>query len=244
MSQEQEILDGIIIAYRQMIHDRYQYDYIKSNYDIPDTFTQEKLELLRTYFLDHIYPTPDKRKTLNEAFDSLNDYVRKPDRILKVMMDAGGLIFKFGFMLPKILNSGIKALQSFNTASKLESNLVKSAIQLEINPPYNSDNITTILTSLDKKDIEEFIEDTLALFEILHDRKLVSKVITIVNKLVNKMKQKPDLYSAKEIKGLELGREIITEGDLLYKKLNKQEQDSLFGLVAEIERETIGRLYG
>lgn len=238
------ILNDIILAYRELIRERYQYQNIIKHLDVPDTFTEDKMALLRDYFLDYIYPPPETRLELDEAFDSLTHHIDNPGQIIRILLDSGGLVLRYGLHLPKILKAGLKALHSFKAATQLENHLATSAIKQKLKSPYTGEDLNNLIRTIPRSIIHEFIEDTLVLFETLHDRKLVKKIIEIVTKLIAKMKNKPDLYSAQEVRGLEVGRDIISEGNLLYSKLTDEEQDHLFQLIAKIERETIEGIYG
>ncbi len=238
------ILNDIIVAYRELIRDRYQYQNIAEHHELPQSFSEDKMNLLKDYFLDYIYPPPATRLELDEAFDSLTNHIDNPAQIIRILLDSGGLVLRYGIHLPKILKAGLKALQSFKAATQLENHLVNAAIKKELSSPYSGEDLNNLIRTIPRSIIHEFIEDTLVLFETLHDRKLVKKIIEIVNKLIAKMKKKPNLYSAKEVRGLEVGRDIITEGDLLFSKLADHEQDQLFHLIAKIERKTIEDLYG
>ena len=68
----EEVRANIILAYRSMINDRYTYDVVASSYEVPDSFTEEKLDQLKSYFLDHIYPYPDVREEIDEAFKTVS----------------------------------------------------------------------------------------------------------------------------------------------------------------------------
>ena len=238
------VLNDIILAYRELIRERYQYQSIVDHHDVPDSFTEEKMALLRDYFLDYIYPPPATRLELDEAFESLTNHIDNPAQIIRILLDSGGLVLRYGLHLPKILKAGLKALHSFKAATQLEIQLVEAVVKQDLEAPYSSEDLNNLIRSIPRSIIREFIEDTLVLFETLHDRKLVKKIIEIVNKLISKMKKKLDLYSEEEVRGLEVGRDIITEGDKLFSKLTEHEQDSLFQLIAKIERETIEGIYG
>ena len=80
-----KILEGIIEGYRNTIYHRCQYDNIKGKYKIPESINEETVNLLRNYFLNYIYPEFDKRVELNEAFKSLDNYIKYPQKLLGVL---------------------------------------------------------------------------------------------------------------------------------------------------------------
>jgi len=242
-NNKQEILNEVIKGYRTVIQDRYQYDTLKEKYDLSKFFNEERISLFREYFLDYIYPPPAKRAELDAAFQSLDGYIQQPGKLLRILMDSGRLIFKYGRHLPKILRAGLSALRSFRQANNFEQKLVAQAIKLDLKPPYGTPEINTLIKGLPKVDLEEFIDSSQALFETLHDRVLVKKIIEIVEYLIGKMRKRPKVYSAVEIRGLEIGRDIIKNGDLLFDQLPKEGQQQLFELVIMLEREVLEELF-
>lgn len=163
---------------------------------------------------------------------------------MRVLIDSASLIFKYGKHLPKILRAGLKALKSFRSASKFEGNLVEKAIVQNQNPPYSIIQIEGLIKTLSRKEIDEFMESSLTLFDTLHDRTLVAKIKRIMDHLVEKMKRRPKVYSSAEVKGLEIGKEIIEKGDLLFEELSTEEQGEIFKFIVEMEREEMDRIFG
>ena len=240
---EEKVLEQIIMAYRKVVDSRYDYDTIVGQYAIPSTFTRNKFEALRLFFLEYIYPPPEKRALLDDAFESLEGHIANPRYLLSILMDSVGILFKYGRHLPKILRTGLKAMQSFKKASDFEAQLAKAAIRSNRKAPFSKSDIEYFTGLLSRKDVNDFIEDSLSLFETLHDRELVKQIIDIVKHIINKMKLRPSVYAQKEIMGLELGRDLIVNGDKLFESLTKQEQDLLFKMVVKIERDTLKRIF-
>ena len=98
----EKIAEDIIEGYRNTIYQRYQYQNIKHQYDIPESINEETVNLLRNYFLNYIYPEFNKRAELNESFKSLDNYIKHPKKLLSILLDTSNLIFKYGIHLPKI----------------------------------------------------------------------------------------------------------------------------------------------
>lgn len=240
---KKEILHEVILGYRKVIEHRYEQAHLAKKYDLPTFFDETRIKQFRDYFLEYIYPHPTKRAELDEAFESLDSYIKSPGKLLRILMDSGKLIFKYGRHLPKILRAGLKALHSFRTANTFEDKLVNQAIWKNINPPFEIAEINALIKALPKSEIDEFIESSHALFETLHDRVLVQKIIEIVDYLITKMKQRPNVYSAVEIRGLEIGRDIIKNGDLLFDQLPSEGQEQLFEMVIKIEKDVLAELF-
>lgn len=240
---EKQIFKEIITGYREVIQQRYQYQNLKDKYDLPNSFDQEKVALFRNYFLDYIYPDFEKREALNDAFESLDGYIKNPQKLLRLVLDSGRLIFKYGRHLPNIAKAGLRALKSFLTANQFEKKLITIAREEQLKAPYGKAEIDFLLKSLPKEEIEAFINSSQVLFETLYDRPLVKKIIEIVQYLIAQMKKHPSVYSAEEIQGLEIGFDIIREGNALFEQLPEKDQKRIFEFIIEIEKGVLEELY-
>lgn len=240
---EKKILNEVIIAYRKVIEKRYQYASIKEQFNIPNSFDEARTDMVRDYFLLHIYPPPAKRQELEVAFHSLDNYIKHPEKLLRILLDSGSLLFKYGRHLPKILTAGIKALKSFRSATSFEQKLVQTAQASKLVPPYSIKNMMQLVGSLPKEEVEDFIENSQALFKTIQDRKLVRKILDIVNHLIGKMEKRPSVYSEVEVNALKIGRDIIKEGDVLFAQLSKSEQEQILAVVLEIERSALAEAF-
>lgn len=240
---QEDILKAVIEGYRNTVAERYQYQRIKDNYEIPETVDKETVDAIRAYFLNYIYPDFEKRAELNDAFESLDNYIKQPEKLLKILKDSFKLIFSHGRHLPKILFAGLKALKSFTAASKFEESLVNEAVKSEVQAPFDSNKINGLIAQLSRKEIDDFIEASESLFETLHDRVLVQKIKEILGQLVSIMQHNPTAYAPSEVKGLEIGLEMITEGDALFNKLSKEDQRNALRLIIDIETDNLNAIF-
>jgi len=234
------LLNEIIEGYRNVIKEKYDYENLKKRRDIPDVYTKELSIKIKNYFLNYSYPGPKKRRELNEAFQSMDNYLMNPEKMLRIVIDSTSIVFKYGTHLPKIVSAAIKALKAFRRASKLENRLVKIASSLDVAAPFSNQQINEFIKELSSKEIEEYISSTYNLFQILCDVELMSKIKKIFNVFIEKMKKRPTIYSEKEVKGLEIGQEIIVEADGIFNKLNKKEQQEIFDFILKMEKELLG----
>jgi len=238
----EDTLKEIIEGYRRTIEHRYQYESIKRNYAIPNTITESTVNQLRHYFLDYIYPKYETRVELDKAFQSLDDYIKYPQKLFRILLDASILVFSYGRHLPKILKSGLKAMKSFRAAAKFEQTFVDLAIQKDIKAPFDQAKINKLLKNLPRKDIEAFIDVSQSLFDTLHDRTQVNKIIEIMEYLIGIMNQKSKTYSKSQIKGLEIALELLIEGNKLFNDLATEDKKKLVYLITNIERDVLDQL--
>jgi len=242
--EEKNTKNQIILGYRKVIESRYNYENLKSRSGLPKAFNEENLEKVRSYFLDHIYPLPEKREDLNDAFESLEGYIRSPEKLLRILLDSTSLLFKYGRHLPKILKVGLKAMRSFKQATKFENALAQMALNRNMIGPYEKEDMHELIKALPKSELEEFIGSSQDLFETLHDRKLVKKIIDIVHFLIEKMELRPKTYSSTEIDGLRMGKDIIEKGDALFEELSLNDQKQIFTFCSVLEYEMLDNIYG
>ena len=237
-----EILPYIIEGYRNSIHERYQYQNLKRHYKIPDTIPEETVVGFRDFFLDYVYPDFEMRKELDNAFQSLDDFIRQPQKLIQVILDTSKLIFTYGRHLPKIMTTGLKALKSFRAATKFESIFIENSINTNISPPYDLAKINSLISLLSKEEIEEFIRTTQSLFETLHNQVLMKKIIEIIDYLIVVMKKNKKAYSRSQVMGLEFGLDALKKGNQLFNTLNKEDQKLLIVLVTKIERDRLEQI--
>lgn len=238
-----QISDEIIDGYHRVIEERYQFDKIREKYELPPSITEERFNALRDYFLYQMYPSVERRKDLNEAFSSLDDHLRNPDHLARIMIDSASLIFKYGRHLPSILKAGFRALQSFRTVNKLEGKLVNIAKRSDSEPPYSPDQIKRMMTQLPRQEVDQFIEDGLVLFDTIYDRELIRKILEVILFLINKMKKRPKVYSGAEVRGLEYGLQVLEEGDRLFTTLNPMEQKVLIDFIYKVEKDAVEEIF-
>jgi hypothetical protein len=236
-------LEEIIEGYRSTIYQRYQYQIIKDTYGIPETINEETVNQLRNYFLNYMYPEYKTRAELNEAFESLDTYIKHPQKLVRILFDAAKLIFRYGRHLGNILNSGLKAMKTFRAATNFENSLVDEAIKNKIEAPYSLSKINALIKLLSRKEIENFIETSQSLFEILQDRVLMKKIKEIIEYLILTMRKKEKSYSFSQIRGLEIGLEMLTEGDKLFVQLTKEDQRNLINLITDIEKDKLNHIF-
>jgi hypothetical protein len=239
LKKEEQLLNEIIQGYRKVLDDRYQHASLQDKYTLPKSLTPERLILFKTYFLNYIYPPVEKRAILNDAFEELDYYVKHPEKLLRLMLDAKSLLFKHGRHLPKILYTGLKALKSFRMASDLEHRLSEEAILHQIDGPVDKLTIAHLMKLIPRSDLEKFIANGQSLFEILYDKPLVENIQDVLEQLIINMKNRPTLYSNQVIKGMEMGLEIIKKGHQLFYQLSVEEQKEMMHFIVKLERDAI-----
>jgi hypothetical protein len=242
-TSDKEILNGVVIGFRKLIYDRYQYDEVVSKYEIPDSFDEERMARYRNFFLDQIYPHPENREPLEEAFRSLDNYLTHPDKLLRIVFHSAAIVFRHGRSIPRLMGAGIKVFKSFRTATDFEVKLVRKAKSSGKLPPYSSADINSFVVALRKKEIHDFVVNTTNLLELLNDKRLVREIITIMKELIARMKKSPKDYSKSEIGGLEIAFQMLIEGNGLFESLSTVDQKRIIEVVVAIEVDVLEGLF-
>ena len=237
------LLNEIIIGYRNLIEERYQYNLLKEKYDLPESINEEVVQDIKDYFLTYVYPDLEKRTELNEAFSTLDNFIKHPEKLLNLVLPSLKLIFTHGKHLPKIFNAGLKAMKSFRGATKFENAIVQKAIAKNSKPPFTTVKINKLIQLLPYKELEEFMKSTESFFNIVYDKELVEKIKEIISFLISKMKKKPKTFSQKEIMGLNLALETITKGEEMLNKLTLKDQGILIDFVLQIEKDNLEKIF-
>ncbi len=240
---ENEILHEVIVGYRKVVAARYEYDAITAKYHVPDSFDKERVDRYRDYFLSYVYPPPEVRAELDEAFKSLDNFILHPEKVLRVLMDSTFVLLKHGRRLPKILGTGLKAFQSFKAATAFEKQLVKTAISKELKSPFGEADIQEMIKGLSRNEIDKFINVNRSMLQTLYDRKLMREIMEIIGAIVKNMKRHSSAYSIAEMHGIELGYDMIREGNALFDQLSKQDQLQIFNLIIAIEVDNLESIF-
>ncbi len=241
--KETEISDHLIEMYRELVKDRYQYDYLASHYSLPSFLTEEKVGEIRDYFLHYVYPDAATRIKLNKAFESLDGHIKDTSHLLRLMMDATGLLFKYGRHLPRIFRTGIKALQSFRKVARFESLLLAAARDSNLSLPVSKDTMKRLIAQLPLAEVRDFIDGNDSLFDALMDKKLMQKTIDLMGRLIKKMKKHPQVYRIADIEGIEVGRKILEGGTKIVNGLKPSEGRAILNLIKQIESDAIDTIY-
>lgn len=232
----QQTKNAVITGYRKLIEHRYEYAEMAKEPDLPETFDRQRTALFKDYALTYLYPTVERREELDAAFHQLDNYIKDPVKLMKMVSMSSRLIFKYGRHLPGMLKAGLKALRSFRKANNFETQLTREAIRLNISAPFGTEDIKTLIGSLSMTEMNDFINSTESLFSILHDRKLVSRIIEVIRYLLTQIKEQPDVFSASERDALQLGLELIQKGNDLFDLLTEKEQQQVFTFVTAREK--------
>ena len=71
----------------------------------------------------------------------------------------------------------------------------------------------------------------------------VEKIIEVISYLIERMQKKKHVFSPQEIKGLQIGLEMISKGYDVLNSLSKDNQDLLIQFILTVERDNLDELF-
>ncbi len=220
---EEKDFPKLISAYRNSLIKRYSEENL-STYKEFDSIPRERIEKLVNYFLELLYPEIEKRIELDKAFIALGNFIHSPDKLFGLIGSVGTIIFKFGKQFFSAAKAGVSALKSYLKANQFEVTLFIEAKQmLEQGFDLNDEIVfNKLISRIEKKEANEFRKQIISLFETLSNQKLLEKVKEVMIYVIEKMKEKPNIYNQSDISGIELGIFIIDQGKIIFSELDEK----------------------
>jgi hypothetical protein len=233
----------LIDKYREVVAKRYDYESIKNHPGMPANITPEIVDSLKHYFLDSVYPVPETREKLDDAFSELENYVRYPAKVWDLLGNITSSLFRFGLQLPAALRAGLHSLQAYTSAKHFENALLQAALEKKYIIPLSDRQFYECMKAIPKNELEHFINEVGELFRSFTDTALMEKTIGLMTDVLNHMKSKPEMYSAKETEAIELGIALLQKGHDLFMNYDEAAKESILHFITENEKTFIGGLY-
>ncbi len=222
-----DLREAVIVAYRRSLEGRYA----RKNIDRFPEFAvlpDEIIDEIRAFFLDHLYPTHEGRKDLDNAFDRLGDVLKSPKKLMPLVGMGFKSIFKMGSLIPAAVKAGVRTLEAYLDIRKLERALLAGAEKQGLTPEQlmeDQKHLHALVREMPEKDIVRFRKEMNNLFKALSNTKLLKISLEILTDSKNIMKKREDLYTPQELSGLTLGHAMLEGGLDLYQKLDQDQVD-------------------
>lgn len=233
----------IIEKFREMVAKRYLYSDLKLRFSLPDSITEEVVSEIKDYFLTTIYPPAQERKELEEAFRDLAAYVKQPRKIWNLFGDMARAIFKFGRHFIAALKAGMDSLDSFLGAKNFEESMAEIANKNGIKPPISDEDFEDTLYQLERSQIETFIKDVKNLFGAMVNTALLKKTLDILDHVTHTMESKPNVFPAKEVEGIKLGRSLLAKGYDVFSKYDEPTKQAIVDFIYKNEMWYVDYVY-
>jgi hypothetical protein len=234
----------IILKFREMVTRRYQYEDLKLRFPLPPTIQPEVIADVQSYFLECLYPAPEDREGLENAFLHLGRYVRQPQKIFGIFGNLTGALFKFGRHFLHALKAAFGALDAFLGAKKFEQQMVIIANRKGIVPPLSDQDFEDCMADINRQEFEQFIENVVGLFSLMMHSELRKKTICILDDVIATMHRKPHVYPPHDIEGITLGRSLLKRGDEIFSQYDENTRKDILEIVTKNEQWYLSKVYG
>jgi hypothetical protein len=234
---------ALIDAYRNELRQRYQIENVR-RFDEFAELSDAKIEALRNFFLEHIYPPPEKRAILDEAFDHMGTVITSPRRLKPLMGAVFKSLFKIARMFPAAVKTGVNTMEAYIETRRLEKLMLEYAEEHGYEPEDMNDhqNIAAMVAGLPDGEVLKFLNEVIKLFKSLSNVKLLRAARDIMERSIEVMEARTDVYEPHEIAGLQLGHAIISGGVDLFSQLEPDEFPVIIKGIETIELDWYERI--
>ena len=223
----------VIQAYRKSIEERYSYNNIKQ-FSVLDHLPKEKIEELKHFFLEQVYPPFEKREKRDKSLEALLGILKSPLKILSL----GKLLFKsigtLGRNFNQALGGAKKTISVYFSSIEIEKEMEKYSLSLGYTTKENF-NIEKVLCEVPEKKLRKFHKNIFSLFAYLANENLLKKTIQIMLESQKILAQYKKLYSQREREGLAYGIQTLQKGFSLFQTLSPQEVENILEGIQLIE---------
>jgi len=219
--QDEELKHLVLNFYRDELRDRYDLDNIR-RFDVFSAVREDQLIALRDFFLEQIYPPPQHRQELDEAFDRLGEMLRSPMRMKPLVGATIRSMWRMGTRLPSAINAGRSTIDAYSKTRQLEGMMVKEAVKHEITPAdaKKRERMLKLLNNVPESVVTKLIHDILNLFHALTNVEMLQVAADFMSQCVTVMEDRTDLYSDDDRAGIQLGLTLLQEGLALFKDMD------------------------
>ncbi len=216
--------NALIDAYRKELRNRYRLQNVR-RFDEFAELSDEKIKALRDFFLEHIYPPAKKRELLDDAFDNMGTVITSPRRLKPLMGAVFKSLWTLARMFPAAVKTGVTTLEAYLETRRLEKLMLEYAEEHDYTPEdlTQHENIVAMVAGLPDGEVMKFLSEVIRLFKSLSNVKLLAAARDIMERSIDVMESRTDIYEENEIAGLRLGYDIIAGGVELFSQLDPEE---------------------
>ena len=240
---DKALKNELIVKYRKSIAERYDFDKLKDDPNLPKGFTRETIDELRDFFLGNLYSAPKNREKLDAAFKQLETYVAHPTKIWGLLGNMVSAIFEYGTHFPAAIKIGLASLKTHTSARHFEDMLMDGAIQKGYGPPMTDEQFKEVMGTIPIDKLKDFVDDLVELFSAITDEVMLQKTISILNGVLGRMKEKKGIYGPEDRDAIQMGVDILSQGDKLLGKLTPKMKKELVNYVSQLELQFIESLH-
>ena len=226
---------AVITAFRGQLERRYDLENIR-RFEVVDEVPDKSLKALRRFFLTHVYPAAENRDRLDAASDNVIQFFKSPKRLLPMMGIAMTTLLRTGNML-SAASATRTTLEALLETRKIEGYCMKWIAKDDANMKglKKLEGVAGMVCAIPKKEMDRFRNDVLRLFRSLDNVRLLAAGVSIMDRALEIMQGKRDVYSDADIEGFELGRDLLADAHTLYESLDPGDAERVLDCIDAIE---------
>ncbi|NLV41201.1 MAG: hypothetical protein GXY15_08220 [Candidatus Hydrogenedentes bacterium] len=195
----------------------------------------------QAFVLGRVYPEPEERRRLNEAFETLHHLLRSPGRLRSLLSVALSAFWRLGRKLPAAAQAGRLTLDTFEKVRRVEELVARAFQDADVPPrtPPEDERLSAVLAPLPKQPFLELADALTALLRALSDESVLEAGLELTRTLESATAKSPAKWTAQERDGLRLARETLEEATALFSLLPPDRRPTLIRGIARIEGEWV-----
>lgn len=198
----------------------------------------------QAFVLGRVYPEPEERRKLNDAFETLHHLLRSPGRLRSLLSVALSAFWRLGRKLPAAAQAGRLTLETFEKVRRVEELVARAFQDAGISPGTRPDDkkLLAVLAPLPKQPFLDLADALTALLRALSDESVLEAGLELTRTLESATAKNPAKWTAQERDGLRLARETLEEATALFSLLPPDRRPNLIQGIARIEEEWVNNL--
>jgi hypothetical protein len=243
-ASDDTLKEAIIAFYRQELEDRYQLSNVR-RFEEFSSVADERIDQLRAYFMQRIYPPVEQRAELDFAIDHLGGVLRSPKRMRPLLGVALTTIWKMGSRLPAAVSAGLSTVDAYRESRKLENYLLAYALEQKLRLADTRDraNMVRLIAGVPEADVKRLIYDILALFKALSNVPMLKSAVELMDLFIKTMKANPSYFNQQDLDGVQLGREIVQGGLNLFEQTSPRDLAQVIAGIEKVELDWFERIH-
>jgi hypothetical protein len=244
MVEKIDLLETAIIEfYREEIRQRYQLECLRKVSDF-ETIPDPILNALREYILERLYPPPNTRLQMDEAFGDLAHLLRSPGRLTPLIATILTSMLRLSYHIPAVVRAGIATVDAITDTQKLETSLMEVAetMRPELERTLGRKDekkyrqtMLRLICGIPESTVRGLIDNIIRLFGALSDVKMLSGILFLVERCANVMESRPGVYTDKDRESMKLCLEVLREGHALFVQLKSKDFPKLIKGIEKVE---------
>lgn len=231
-----ETLEKAISTFlRDSLAERYTLENVRS-YAGFEGLSDDQVVALRTFGLRYVYPKWKDRCFQREVFDALMALLGNPMQLKPLVATALKSLWRFGAQLPRAIEAGKELIRTVEATQALEQRLQEILLKtIPDNKKPTPDDIRQAISRIPREEYETFIENMVALMQLLAERALLDTGLNMLQNISKAMDKREDRYTDVEREGMHYALQVMKEGLALFAELDDEVVERAIAAIPQVE---------